>query len=353
MPDDYSNSVFDSFSFPGALYANSYNSGNIEYSGDRDLFRIFLNAGQTYNFDLTAWDSYDGTLDDPYLRLLSGSGFELAWDDDSGVGLESFIVYTPSASGYYYLEASDSSLTYTGTYTISSMADDYRDSIFNPYEALGTVNVGGSSTGWMENGGDVDVFAVYLEAGKNYTASVRGWDSSGGTLYDPYMRILDGAGNQLLWDDDSGFGLDAQVTATAPATGIYYVEVSSFDLEDWGTYSVSVVNNPGDIFRVSGLKSKMQINDFDPSLDQIFLEDAKFEGLGAGSLDGTPLTNPKSFVANTSGLATNKKAAQIIYETDTGKLWYDSDGKKGDADAMHFATITNKAALSISDFELF
>jgi hypothetical protein len=34
-------------------------------------------------------------------------------------------------------------------------------------------------------------------------------------------------------------------------------------------------------------------------------------------------------------------------------LWYDSDGKKGLADAVHLATITNKAALSISDFELF
>ncbi|HEX2556166.1 MAG TPA: putative Ig domain-containing protein [Microvirga sp.] len=108
----------------------------------------------------------------------------------------------------------------------------------------------------------------------------------------------------------------------------------------------------GRTHQISGFKKVQTIDDFDPATDQIFLQDGKFKGLGVGSPDGAPLT-VKTFVANTSGLATNKKGAQIIYETDTGRLYYDSDGKKGPADAVHFATISNKAPLTISDFELF
>jgi beta-glucanase (GH16 family) len=107
----------------------------------------------------------------------------------------------------------------------------------------------------------------------------------------------------------------------------------------------------GDVVQIAGLKPKRSIADFDPALDQIWLNDARFRGLGAASDEGAPLTG-KAFVANSSGLATGRKA-QIVYETDTGKLWYDKDGRTGDADAVHFATVTNKAVLSISDFELF
>ncbi len=107
------------------------------------------------------------------------------------------------------------------------------------------------------------------------------------------------------------------------------------------------------MIRIETLKANVIINNFDAAADQIFLDDFKFTRLGTGTADGTPLTNPKPFVANTSGLATIKKGAQIIYETDTGELYYDRDGWKGYANPTHFATVTNKAALSISDFELF
>lgn len=73
--------------------------------------------------------------------------------------------------------------------------------------------------------------------------------------------------------------------------------------------------------------------------------------MGSGSDEGTPLSG-RVFVANTSGLATSRKGAQIIYGKDTGKLWYDADGRKGDADAVHSATVPERAALSSADFEL-
>lgn len=115
-------------------------------------------------------------------------------------------------------------------------------------------------------------------------------------------------------------------------------------------FDVVGVDNDIDIFRIRKPDPKTSISTFDSETDQIFLNDRFFKGLGGdGTPEGTPLKRG-SFVSN-SGHAT-KDRPQIIYDEDNGRLLYDSDGKGGDK-AVHFATITNKVALSISDFELF
>ena len=52
--------------------------------------------------------------------------------------------------------------------------------------------------------------------------------------------------------------------------------------------------------------------------------------------------------ANTSGLATHV-ADRIIYETDTGKLFFDADGN-GAGVALEFAVIAPGLALTNADF---
>ena len=75
---------------------------------DVDLFAIDVFAGQTLRFDI---DSTDGNFDS-YLRLFDGSGNELSSsDDDTGLGteyvlVESYIQYTFSTSGRYYIGVS-------------------------------------------------------------------------------------------------------------------------------------------------------------------------------------------------------------------------------------------------------
>ncbi|NRF70371.1 hypothetical protein HLB44_25510 [Aquincola sp. S2] len=54
------------------------------------------------------------------MTLSNGAGQALAFDDDSGVGLNSQITFTPSATGTYYVSASDFD-TGTGSYTISAL----------------------------------------------------------------------------------------------------------------------------------------------------------------------------------------------------------------------------------------
>jgi Ca2+-binding RTX toxin-like protein len=86
------------------------------------------------------------------------------------------------------------------------------------------------------------------------------------------------------------------------------------------------------------------IVDFKPADDTIRLDDAVFAALSVG-----PLADA-AFRANASGQAQDA-SDRIIYETDTGKLFYDKDGS-GAADAILFAILDNKANITADDFEI-
>lgn len=85
-----------------------------------------------------------------------------------------------------------------------------------------------------------------------------------------------------------------------------------------------------------------RITDFAAGTDEIRLENAVFAGLAGGTLADT------RFVANASGAATNTNH-RVIYETDTGKLFFDADGSGAGA-AIQFAVLQPGLALTNSDF---
>lgn len=79
--------------------------------------------------------------------------------------------------------------------------------------------------------------------------------------------------------------------------------------------------------------------------DTIRLENAIFAGLAAGSLAAP------AFRSNTSGLAANA-SDRIIYESDTGRLCFDSDGNGAGA-RMHFTSLATGLSLTSADFFVF
>ena len=85
--------------------------------------------------------------------------------------------------GEYHFEPGD---VYTIVLTdITDSGDDY----LGAEETTGAVAVGGSVTGNLEVDNDVDPFRVRLEADKSYRIRMRGSESGGGTLADPYVSI--------------------------------------------------------------------------------------------------------------------------------------------------------------------
>ncbi|MBD0413673.1 S8 family serine peptidase [Oryzicola mucosus] len=85
------------------------------------------------------------------------------------------------------------------------------------------------------------------------------------------------------------------------------------------------------------------ITDFYAPDDSIRLDNAVFLGLTDGAL-----ASP-AFRANTTGLA-GDASDRIIYETDTGELYFDRDGNGTTYDPVLFAILSNKAAIGYQDF---
>ena len=134
---------------------------------------------------------------------------------------------------------------------------------------------------------------------------------SGGTGND---QLNGGTGNDQLYGDagndtlTGGAGVDNFVFATAPAS-------NNIDT----------------------------VTDFIAVDDTIRLENAVFLGLTAGGLPGV------AFQANTTGLAQDS-ADRIIYETDTGRLFFDRDGTGALYARVHFATLNIDLTLTSADF---
>ena len=103
---------------------NTIFAGNIDFLGDRDMFRFSLEADTTYRFDIRGSHSNHGTLWDPQAFLYNDNNTLVSQDDDSGTGFEASISYTTSEAGDYYLNvmANIGELSQTsGSYSVESI----------------------------------------------------------------------------------------------------------------------------------------------------------------------------------------------------------------------------------------
>ncbi len=87
------------------------------------------------------------------------------------------------------------------------------------------------------------------------------------------------------------------------------------------------------------------ITDFNVAADTIRLENAVFTGLAAGSLSSA------AFRRNDTGIA-GDSSDRIIYETDTGNLYFDADGT-GAGGRVRFAVLDMELVLTNLDFLVF
>ena len=98
-----------------------YTTGSIAFNGERDRYQLHLVGGRNYTFEMLGTPTGDGTLTDPYLRLYNTTAPStvVTFDDDAGVGYNSLMTYTPSADGFYIVEAGGWADIRSGTYTLS------------------------------------------------------------------------------------------------------------------------------------------------------------------------------------------------------------------------------------------
>ncbi len=206
----------------------------IDTFGDTDWFRVALTAGFGYRIWLEGWYSGNGTLSDPYLGIHGSTGVALGWNDDvSAFTLDSYYYAVPTGSGTYFLSAGESGHNGTGTYRITIARDELND-----ISTAASVSPGGYVTGAIDFYGDVDSFRVTLTAGQTYVFSLKGIDSGGGTLSDPYLTLANSSGTTIRSDDDSGVGYDSRIVFTPTSSGTHFLSAEAAAGVALGTYSL-------------------------------------------------------------------------------------------------------------------
>ncbi len=165
---------------------------------------------------------------------------------NGGGGFDTF-VFNGSRSQFTFTETNDYVVSGAGqgTDTLISIerfefnditiVDDYRGGT----ATTGTIGVGGTATGSTQFIGDRDWFSTSLQAGHSYVLTLRGAQSSVGTLADPFLRLHNGAGTQIGSNDDGGWGLESQLAIRVGTNGTYYLSAGAFGT-NLGTYLVGL-----------------------------------------------------------------------------------------------------------------
>jgi serralysin len=224
----------------------------LDYEGDLNYHTVALVAGRTYYFEIVG-DDINGTPVGDLVATLYRNGVEVSYDDDGGAGYDSRIVFTPTQTGNYVLEVGGLAGAYTGDYHLLVNEDDYRGTVDGDHTSFsiegngpyGTVTTGHTATGTLNYDGDTDLFGPVLISGLTYTLEMRGADSGGGSVDDPYLYLLDGSGNYITENDDGGTGYDSRITYTATESGNHFLQAEAFGSAYTGTYTIAVSEGLG------------------------------------------------------------------------------------------------------------
>ena len=286
VTDDYS---ADTGTLGAVTLAEDPDSGTVSGSvtatidpwNDRDWFKVILEAGKTYQFDMKGADSNSGTLEEPYLRgiydaagnLIAGTSREPEYLHTHGRMFEdNQIIHTAGSSSAHYV-AADGYSWHTGTYRleVTDVSADYPEEIESELGTTGTIAVGDSVQSQVDFAFDRDWFAVTLEAGKTYRFDITDSENGGGTLLDPYLYgIHDAAGNLIdhTSDDGSGPWWSSREWFTPDTDGTYYVSAGSAITRQYptarltthtGTYTLSVTEINDDFSADTGTKGSVTV----------------------------------------------------------------------------------------------
>lgn len=226
----------------GGSVAGTYNS---QY--DHDWYAVSLNAGYTYQIQVQGSSTGTGlgTLVDPVLYGLynsSGSYQTNTYADNNGNNLDALLIYTPSVTGTYYIDATAYS-GQAGSYTVSVLPIANVD-LPTTTSTTGQLLINSSITGTVDSAQDRDWFAVTLNAGQRYQFDLLGSPTSDGTLTDPYLYgIYNSAGTLLAntSNDDAGEGYNARVIFDPTTSGTYYVSAGAYG-SGIGSYRLQLTN---------------------------------------------------------------------------------------------------------------
>lgn len=308
--------------------------GRIDSENDVDIYEVRLDLGDgiTANLDTTGLNS--GL--DSYLRLFDPEGNELAFDNDSegnlpnGSELDSLLTFAAPESGTYFIGvSSDGNTDYDvvegrnnftpqsgfsrGNYTLNLdisavIADTDDDNTFTEAIAFDpdfTGEVPATITRSIESPSDVDLYVVDINLGNTVGFNI---DTDAESRLDTVIQVFDSEGDVLKTNDDGiapeeESSLDSYTEFTAPASGTYYVGVSSY-----GNFDYDPIEGSNNFSQNSGSTT----GEYALTVDLIDLANP-IEGTAAGDrLNGSPEADLISGLAGNDTLFGAAQADNLI-----------------------------------------
>ena len=227
----------DSIATTNVMSVGDSFSGNLETEGDADWVAISLSAGMEYDIRILAAGEGAGTLSDSYLRVYSGTGSQLAENDDGGTSRDSRLVFTPTSDGTYYLSARAWNDSVTGTYQIT--VEPYSSNISEgSLDELAAFLTDGY---WSSVGGSRHVFDT--SSSNEITVNITALDARGQFLaraaMEAWTAVADitfrevTSGEQITFTDNQD-GAFASYATLGPYTTSATVNISSTWLDTYG-----------------------------------------------------------------------------------------------------------------------
>ncbi|WP_375401987.1 M10 family metallopeptidase C-terminal domain-containing protein [uncultured Sphingomonas sp.] len=153
--------------------------GHVETGGDVDRYKVFLEAGKLYTFQMAGGTDANDTKAavtpgelDTVLGIYRPDGTFIGRSDDLGASdLSSGFSYTAPTTGFYYLDASAAGATQTGGYTLDVTAIDPTQ--FDPLDSINwrnsttipTTTVNGRETAYVYFGDSDENFGQTADDG--------------------------------------------------------------------------------------------------------------------------------------------------------------------------------------------
>jgi serralysin len=215
----------------GSLALGGSTSGQINASGDHDLYAINLVAGQTYIFRTAATAATDAT--DTTLTLRNAVGTQLLTNDDAGEAGFSAIRFTATTTGTYYLDVAGFG-TSTGAYNITAFTaptpvvytnDQIANQLTNGYWGGGShhfnVGPGGTLT--------FNVTGLTVDGANLARAALALWSDVTGINFNEVA-----VGGQLVYDDNQT-GAFASAVYSGGITTSATINVGTAWITSYGT----------------------------------------------------------------------------------------------------------------------
>lgn len=199
-----------------------------------------LNVDEPLSLQLTQTSS----ALDAYLEVTDASGALIAFNDDVSNSDPTSALRAFLAPGQYVVVASGSDPEDIGDYSLSTAIEEsaVTNCLFNVWTVRTSAivqDLSASDCSLSDSGGNVyyaDPYLMYLSEGDSFTAT------EASAEWTPYLELyaMTADGFVYIGYDDASGDDDAQITYTAPVTGVYLLLPSSLGGGETGTYTLTV-----------------------------------------------------------------------------------------------------------------